>query len=378
VRALERVYDSILTMLQEVAQVKPGFEIIVTAMDSYSAPRLREYIGVDMKSVRALQQRFNFRLQVEDPEDLWSTDPRRYIAIGDHYGQLLGGKDRLLLDLNILSFRKAEKTTPFPTLIQTGTESYLLVQAASLGAPRMTIYSESSINPQDMRFLPYALATGVRYRSVDGGYTISTPTSVVMNLPPETKEIRLDGNPLSPSRDNLYLIPAVTHTVRLGSDPSGAFSPHALDARILSFTGNILAVTTWMRSIEVVYESHTRTLISINREPVAVNVDGEEYSFTSMRGNDCFSLFLPAGSHTVKIVAGDAFSYGVNLTSFWYTTVVALFGLLAVLSLAGMYLALKIHQRREHARGGDRLLAADARSGIGYEGTSRYPHQTRA
>jgi uncharacterized protein YdaL len=346
VKTLEHVYRVLLAMIQEIAGGKPGFAVIVTAMDSFGSPELREYIGVDMKNILALQKEFGFLLQVEDPEHLWSTDPRRYIAIGNEYAQFLEDRTKLLLDLNIGSFRKPEAITPFPTLIQTGTESYLLVQAASLGAQRLTIYSESSINPQDFLFLPYALASEVRYRSTDEGYTISSPYAVVMKLPPETKEIRLDGKPLSPSRENLYFIPAGEHTIRPGADPAGAFSPHALDTKVLSMTGNILSVAYGLRSIEAVYESDTKSLMAINREPTGVKVDGEDYASSFMKGNDCYSLFLPPGKHQVEIVAGDAFTYGINLTSFWYTTAIALLGSLAVLSLGGMYVGLKVIRRR--------------------------------
>jgi uncharacterized membrane protein YdjX (TVP38/TMEM64 family) len=65
-----------------------------------------------------------------------------------------------------------------------------------------------------------------------------------------------------------------------------------------------------------------------------------------MKGNDCYTVFLPPGHHTVEIVAGGAFAYGVSFTSFWYTTVVAVFGTLAVASLVVMYLGLKLVRRR--------------------------------
>ena len=346
VRTLERIYHTILRMIQEVAKGKEGFEIIVTAMDSFGSPELREQIGVDMASILALQRQYGFLLQVEDPEHLWSTDPYRYAAIGKRYAALLGDRGKLLLDLNILNFRQPAQITPFPTLIQTGTESFHLVRSAALGAPRLTIYAESSVNPQDMMFLPYALAADVRYRRLDNGYAVSSPTAVVLRLPPETKEIRLDGTLLSPSRENLFLLPAGDHFVNVQPDPTGAFSAHSLDARILSLTGNLLAVSYGMRSIAATYESTGRTLMSINREPNAVSVDGVEYTFVAMKGNDCYSLYLPPGRHRVDIVAGDMFSYGVNLTSLWSSNAIALFGSVSVLALLLMYAGVRVVRRR--------------------------------
>ncbi|HTR99510.1 MAG TPA: polysaccharide deacetylase family protein, partial [Bacteroidota bacterium] len=101
VSALDRVYRRLLPMMQEIARAKPGCEIIVTAMDSYGAPELKGYFGVDMKSILRLQKEFGFALQVEDPERLWSTDPDRYESIGSTYAALVGDSSKLLLDLNI-------------------------------------------------------------------------------------------------------------------------------------------------------------------------------------------------------------------------------------------------------------------------------------
>lgn len=345
VEKLRAVYRRLLRMIGEIAAEREGFETIVTAMDGLGSPELREYIGVDMESIIALQREFGFLLQVEDPEHLWSTDPLRYIDIGARYAALLGDRSRLLLDLNILTFRKPEASLPFPTLIQTGTESFHLVRAASLGAPRQVIYAESSINPQDLLFFPYALASEVRYRSAPSGYSIASPYSVTLKPPPSVDQIRVDGKPLSPSRENLYLIPAGEHTVTFGADPAGAFSTHTLDTHILSMSGNVLAVAYGMRSVDVEYESSGRTLMSLNREPTAVRVDGQPVQVTVMKGNDCYSIYLPPGRHRAEIVAGGAFSYGVNLTSLWSSTAIALFGSGAVLLLGAMYAALKIRRR---------------------------------
>ena len=352
VRSLARVYDTLLTMIGEVRRGKEGFDVVVTAMDGIGSPELREQIGVDMPGILSLQRRHDFLLQVEDPERLWSTDPRRYIEIGARYEKLTGDRAKILLDLNILAFRRPDAVTPFPTLIQTGTESYHLVRSASLGAPRMTVYAESSINPQDMIFLPYALASEVQYRPTDRGYRIVTPYSIAMRLPPEHISIQVDGILLSSSRDNLFLIPAGEHEIVLGDDPAGAFSTHSLDTHILSMTGNILSVEYSLRGIDVQYASTTRALMSLNREPTRVSVDGVETVCTVMKGNDCYSLFLPSGTHRVEIAAGDVFSYGVNLTSLWSTTAIALFGLAAVLALFLMYISLKVLRRRIVAAGG--------------------------
>ncbi|HTX19550.1 MAG TPA: DUF2334 domain-containing protein [Bacteroidota bacterium] len=350
VNQLTIAYDTLLTAFSRLAAEKPGFKIIVTAMDSYGSPELREFLGVDMSQVIELRKKFNFTLQVEDPENLWSTDPVRYREIGKRYAPLLGGDSSLALDLNILTFRKKEAIIPFPTLIQTGTESFYLLRQAALAAPKLTIYSESSVNPQDISFFANALAAKVEYRFNGNGYDVSSPYSFVCKMPKAVSQVNIDGSPLSPFRDNCYVIPAGSHELTLNRNPVNTFSTNELQAKIMSITGNLLSSAHGLRDITFEYESDQRTIASFNVAPSAVKVDHETYSFTVMKGNDCFSIFLPPGRHLVELVAGDQFSFGVNVTSLWSTTAIAIFGFIGVTSLFLMYLVLKVVKRGEHTR----------------------------
>ena len=346
---LTEVYEILLKMAQDVAASKPGFQTIVTGMDSFGSPELREYYGADMSEIIRLQHKYGFILQVEDPEKLWSTDPSRYAAMGAMYQKFVSDSSRLSLDLNILSFRKKDVVTPFPTLIQTGIESYQLVRAASMGARKFTIYCEETVNPQDMMFFPYAAASHVVSSPTAAGYDFESPTSFNLKLPRTVTEISVDGAILSPFRDNEYLIPAGKHEVRFAAGAAGAFSTHALQTRIMSFTGNLEVVSYGMRSASLVYDSGPRAIVSLNAEPTGLTIDGQSVRPTVLKGNDCYSLLLPAGKHSVEIEVGGEFSYGINVTSLWSTTAIAIFGSAAVTSLFLMYLSLKVVGRKKPA-----------------------------
>ncbi len=345
VRMLDRIYREMLGMLTTIKKEREGYEIIVTSMDSFGSPELREYLGVDMQDVLRLQKEYGFSVQVEDPEKLWSTDPMRYVNIGADYAARLGSTDRLMLDLNIVQLRRQQVLTPFPTTIQTGTECFQLVRAAALGAPRATIYAESSVNPQDMMLLSAAYAGAATLRHGNGSYEITTPTHLVLKFPPAIKEVNLDGTPLAPMRDNLFLIPAGTHTVSPVVDVTGTMTAHQFYPHLLSFTGTLRSVAYDMRTLTFDYSSEGRCLAMLNREPHEITVDGQPHALAVMKGNDGFSVFLPPGDHRVMIVAGDAFSYGVNLTSFWSSTAIAWFGVASVVLLLGMYAVVVVRRR---------------------------------
>jgi uncharacterized protein YdaL len=347
VERLQHVYRRVLQSLDYIRGERPGFEIIVTAMDSHGSPELREHIGVDMDSIRSLQREFPFALQVEDPERLWSTSPLRYMDIGREYSTLMGGEQSLMLDLNILGFRSPEVVTGFPTLIPTGTEAFQLVRAAATAAPRLTMYAESSLNPQDMLFLPHAAAARVHYQPHSDRYVFSSPVSFTIKLPREIREVSLDDMHLTPTRDNLYLIPAGTHTIFPSPDATHELSAHQIDPRIMSLSGNLLSVSYGPRLIAFTYESDGRMYISFDREPVSVQVDGVDYAFTALKGNDCYTITLPAGRHGVDVTAGDVFTYGIHFASFWSSTTIALFGTAASFLLIAMYSFWRILRRRQ-------------------------------
>ncbi|HEX9007074.1 MAG TPA: hypothetical protein VF889_07245, partial [Bacteroidota bacterium] len=348
VAKLQEIYVRFLDMFAAVAAARPGFQVIVTAMDSYGSPQLREYHGVDMGSIIGLQKRYGFHLSVEDPEPLWSTTPLRYAALGKQYARLLGDSSKVMLDLNIGQFRRPEAVTPFPTIIQTGTESYQMIRSAAAGADRAVIYSEATIDPQDLVFFPFAQASAVVTRPAADGYDIDAPWSFLLHLPREIVEVRIDGVPLSPARENNFLIPAGRHHVVLSTVHQN-LSAHELQPRIMGITGSLNAVQYDQRTIRFAYSSGSRTLVSVNRAPVQMSVDGAPYAATVMKGNDCYTVFLPPGVHAVEMVAGDPFSYGVSWTSFWSTTVIAIFGAVAVTMLLLMYLAVVVVRRRYRA-----------------------------
>ena len=336
------MHDKLLAALKTIETKRPGFHIIVTTMDSYLTPSLKSDIGVDVDGIIKLMDKYDFTLNIQDAMLNWSTDPTRYQHIGEFYASKIKNKNDIMVDLNIMPFRTKEEILPFPTLLQTGVESYHLINSSALGAPRFCIYSEATANPQDIAFFAYASSSPVKYSYTENGYEVNSPSSFSMKLPKTIKYIHIDGVHFYGSRDNVYLIPAGKHTISILNDDLAGFTTDELQPHIFSFTGNLLDVTYNMRKATLNYESKSRALITINRKPNSIVIDGKSITFEVMKGNDCFTVFLPAGTHKVDIETGDELSNGIDLTSFWSSKSIAIFGAVAVLLLTVMYIALKI------------------------------------
>jgi hypothetical protein len=149
-----------------------------------------------------------------------------------------------------------------------------------------------------------------------------------------------------PSRDNRYFMPAGDHQIILQTQEAGTFSANKLQPRVMSSTGNVKTLQYDSRDIMFSYECSERMLIALSNLPTSITVDGSPYPCRPMQGNDCFSIFLPQGHHSAVITTGDAFSYGISITSFWSSTAIAMFSVTAVSLLALMYGILKILKRR--------------------------------
>jgi hypothetical protein len=91
-----------LDMLKGVKKKKKDFEVMVTAIDTEMEPSLGDYLAQDTGKLLALQKKYGFTLQVEDPSMFWSGKPERYETLGKYYRRFVKDKNRLVLDCNVL------------------------------------------------------------------------------------------------------------------------------------------------------------------------------------------------------------------------------------------------------------------------------------
>jgi len=343
VEKMVQVHERLLLLAEEVRQVRPGLDVIVTSLDSIGTPALRRTQGVDISRIIELKKRFAFSLLVEDPQSAWSEDPRRYREIADRYRQLVGND--FMLDLNILAFRTREQPTMFPTLIQTGTEALALVSVAHQQAERVVVYAESSVNPQDFPLMAYAAASTASLERLEDGYRVSSPYAVTLNLNTRDRVVTVDGEPRSAISPGQFLIPAGTHVVKTAVPEGNMFSMQPFHASLVSITGNLLYAREKERGVDFGYDARSRCLVSLSQAPVALYVDGQAAPLQVLKGNGRFSIALPPGKHDVQIMTLSKVSYGVDLTSLWSSSLIVVFGLVAMGMLLVFYCIVRIGGR---------------------------------
>ncbi len=336
-----------LSIAEDAFRNKPGARVILTVYDEKTFPSLRSSIGVDMDQILQLRQKYNFVLDVEDPAINWNSDPRRYIAMGNTYRQLLGpDSSDFMLDLNILDFRQHKYNGVFPTTTPTGLESYLLVNSAAQSAPRTVIYSEATAYPQDIAEFAYASAPQADLELNGNGYSVNAPYATSLRLSDDVGELSIDGKTAYPYRPGTFLIPAGTHSIKIIKTNVDPFESGLMQSHIEAASCNILGERTFERGVEFTYSSAGRCAVSFGKIPYEVLVDDHEYNFTVAREEQHYGIILPPGQHKVLVVLESTVSYGIDLTSLWSSALIAIFGSIAGGILLVLYFILKVRRKR--------------------------------
>jgi uncharacterized protein YdaL len=344
---LTRLHEEFLQMLTVLKSDKPHLDIVITAMDNLGSPELRSYHGVDIMKIIGLMNKYPFTLQVEDPQSEWSKDPRRYNQMGQRYRALLPEGRKLMLDLNILQFRDEKKPTPFPTLVQTGTECYQLARSAALGGDRFSIYSESSVRPQDLRMMAYAASSRATLTPIPGGWRLSTPTFITMELSKEYSALIMEDGQRITSDRGLFIIPPGNHVIQAELHTGDPFSKRPTGGKLLSLTGNLTSLSTSNRSVTFSYESDSRCIVSFSHRPFTLILDGKEVNIQPLEGYRRFSVVLPYGTHNVIAVLETTVSYGVDITSFWSSWIIVAFGMLSGAALLTFYTVVRVSRSKD-------------------------------
>jgi hypothetical protein len=177
------------------------------------------------------------------------------------------------------------------------------------------------------------------------GYRVSSPYAVTLNLNTRDRVIAVDGEPRSAVSPGEFLLPAGTHVVKTIAPEGNMFSMQQFHASLVSVTGNLLYVREKERGVDFGYEARARCLVSLTRAPVALYVDGQSVPVEFFKGSGRFSIALPAGKHDVQIMTLSKVSYGVDLTSLWSSSLIVVFGLVAMGMLLIFYSVVRIGGR---------------------------------
>ncbi len=301
VQVNNRLLRQIVNSLDSVrTKDKRDWELMFTVLDNSLHPEFDQLLGFDLPNTLKLAKEFHAALQVEDPASEWSRPPSRYEQLAKYYAGIVGDIP-FAIDINFVPIHP-EGQSGFPSEQPTGTELFQQFHAADNNCGRVCFYAESSVYPYDWDVLPYAMGSIASINIDKNLWHIKTPRTIIVQNPSIQAKLFLDGKPWPCFDANRILIPRGKHILsfRKNSDEAGNADTSFL--RVTGITDELINGRQLEKGIELVYQSHARCLITLNRLPNNMRVDGVPVVLTSLKVKDGCIIFAPSGSHTLQLV----------------------------------------------------------------------------
>lgn len=294
VELITQLTQKFMEILAGCQKQKPYLRTTLTFIDALRDPTVTERYGVDPDRLLALQQKYGFGVEIEDPYTVWNSSPDRYRAIGEYYRPRLQPGTPFTLDVNVV-----DRTPPGRPLNRPrGLELYELLANVAANVDLITLYAYSTFSADDMRLVPSVLAAQqlTRESTEDGAVAAQRP--LFWQTDTRGRAVYLDGQEWPCRSDSQVLIPAgVHHVSTIPQTPDGGQGA----LRIENINGTILGAKQAGRHITLTYESRGRCYVTMNRAPAKVLCDGASGVGKVLSSGGSVCLVLPQGKHTVEL-----------------------------------------------------------------------------
>ncbi|MCC7175619.1 MAG: hypothetical protein IT159_10515 [Bryobacterales bacterium] len=280
-----RMQQEWLGVVAEAKRGKPDLDVVLTHVDDQFDSGMRDAVGADARAALASLAGHDLTFLIEDPATVWNLGPERYGDIAGKYARLTSRPERLAVDLNIVE----RYQDVYPTKKQAGAELYQLVNQAALAFPRVALYFEHSIQPDDAVWLSSAAAAARRYARQGGGYIVESPRGVGVRW---QGAALVNGKPWPVSDGETVWLPAGRHSLARASSQPGL--------RLLDLSADFTSASSLPRGLEFTYHSSARAIALFSARPSALYLDGAPVSLVPVEAGEKMAFWLPSGRHTVR------------------------------------------------------------------------------
>src|ERR1035438_4763600 len=188
---------------------KPFLRTTLTFIDALRDPTVTERYGVDPDRLLALQQKYGFGVEIEDPYTVWNSSPDRYRAIGEYYRPRLQPGTPFTLDVNVV-----DRTAPGRPLTRArGLELYELLANVAANVDLITLYAYSTFSADDMRLVPSVLAAQQMTPESTKDGSVGAQRELFWRTDTRGRTVYLDGQVWPCRSDSQVLIPPGVHKI---------------------------------------------------------------------------------------------------------------------------------------------------------------------
>ena len=276
---------------------KRDWEFIFTVLDNSLHPEFDQLLGFDLPSTIKLAKDYQATLQVEDPASEWSRPPSRYDQLAKSYiGKI--GNTPFAIDINIVPIHPVNQKG-FASSQPTGSELIQQYRVADIACSRVCFYAESSVYEHDWNILPYVMASEVLAIKNKQQWHIKSPHTVIMQKPDDSRAILLDGK-LWPCYDlKGIIIPKGEHILCFGKPVDNSERSKNI-LRISDISDELISCNNSGKGIDINYQSPARCLVTVNRPPVKIKVDGISALLKVVKSYSGYEIFAPSGKHHLQ------------------------------------------------------------------------------
>ncbi|MGD0223730.1 MAG: hypothetical protein ABSF71_15470 [Terriglobia bacterium] len=294
VELITQLTQKFLEILAGCQTQKPYLQTTLTFIDALRDPTVTERYGVDPARLLALQNKFGFGVEIEDPYTVWNSSPDRYKAIGEYYRPRLQPGTPFSLDVNVVD--RIPPGTPLNR--PRGLELYELLANVAANVDLITLYAYSTFSADDMRLVPFVLGAQQMTGGATEEGTVRARRQLIWRTDTRGRAVYLDGREWPCRSDSQVLIPAGEHKVSTRTETESA-GQNAL--HIEGINGTILGAERTGPHLRLTYESRGRCFVRLNRKPTAVLCDGSSGVGEVLSNGDGVCLVLPQGKHTIEM-----------------------------------------------------------------------------
>ena len=297
VELITQLTQKFLEILASCRTQKPYLQTTLTFIDALRDPTVTERYGVDPARLLALESKFGFGVEIEDPYTVWNSSPDRYRAIGEYYRPRLPPGTPFSMDVNVVDRFPPGRPLNRPR----GLELYELLANVAANVDLITLYAYSTFAPDDMRLVPFVLAAQQMTTGSTEDGIVAVQRQLYWRTDTRGRTVYLDGQEWPCRSDSQVLIPAGVHRVltRPQAESSGQNELY-----IESVNGTIAGAGQSGQHVKLTYESRGRCYVTLSRAPKIVLCDGDP-GVGKVLGNSVnggkVCLVLPQGKHTVDM-----------------------------------------------------------------------------
>jgi len=331
--ALAQSYtESLLMMLSEIkTSKKNSWELILT----HDARRSDS--GIELTTLHDLKQRHGAKLQlIPRAKNQWT----------------LPGEEFDLVQLSISPNLDGSTFHPLsPTQYPTGIALYNLLKKLIDNSQRFTLFSENSLYEIDTHMLSLLLASrSTELWSEEGLFVEAFHSGEIVFSDETLKNLTIDDMPAGSLYQNRLVLPVGGHKIVPTNNGSGLIHGLKSKARLVDCTGDLLRSKVTWRGINVDCRTDKRAVLVINEKPLAIFLNDVQIKANTEKGLRGWSITLPSGYHSVKIITRGNLNLILTLLSLAISNAIVAISAIAIFALF-LIVGIRRIRSRIHSKG---------------------------